>query len=46
MNFKKVFNELNNPYDGGNSSSKIVNILEEINLKNILKKVFDIKFSL
>lgn len=44
--FQQSLNRVKNPYDGGNSSSKIVSILETIDLENIIKKsFFDIKIS-
>ena len=43
--FKKNLKKVKNPYDKGNSSSKIVKILKNIDLENILKKNFySIKF--
>ena len=38
--FKEVLKRVKNPYGNGGASSKIVSILESINLKNILKKKF------
>ena len=42
--FQKNLKSISNPYENGNTSSKIVKILKEINLDGILKKKFyDIK---
>jgi len=38
--FKGLLKKLVNPYDSGNSSEKILKVLKEINLDNILKKKF------
>lgn len=47
VDFQKLLKSVINPYDKGNSSKKIVNILKKINLENILKKKFyDIEFKL
>lgn len=46
-NFQKLINNVNNPYDNGSSSKKIVRILKNFRLKNILKKNFyNIEFKL
>ena len=45
--FQKSLNDVKNPYDNGLPSKKIVRVLKNLNLKNILKKNFyDIDFSL
>ncbi|MBE9829528.1 UDP-N-acetylglucosamine 2-epimerase (hydrolyzing) [Campylobacter concisus] len=38
--FEQVLKDTTNPYDGGNSSKKMVKILKEIELDDILKKKF------
>lgn len=38
--FTKQLLSVTNPYDNGNSSQKIVNVLESASLENILKKSF------
>ena len=38
--FEQVLKNTINPYDGGNSSKKMVKILKEIELEGILKKKF------
>lgn len=38
--FKKVLQKVKNPYDGENTSYKILKILQKIKLKNIIKKSF------
>ena len=46
-NFQKLVNNVNNPYDNGSSSKKIIRILKNFKLKNILKKNFyNIEFKL
>ena len=46
-NFQKSLKDVKNPYDNGMPSKKIVRVLKNINLENILKKNFyDIDFSL
>jgi len=39
-NFKEGIQSTENPYDGGETSKKIINILNEYSLENILKKYF------
>ena len=38
--FEQILKDTTNPYDGGNSSKKMVKILKEIELDDILKKKF------
>jgi len=38
--FKKMVKNVKNPYDQGNASTRIVNIIKSVDLKNSLKKVF------
>jgi len=46
-NFQELLNNVNNPYDNGSSSKKIVKVLKNFKLKNILKKSFyNIEFKL
>ena len=46
MNFKN-FKRCKNPYDNGCASKKIIKVLKNVKLDNILKKnFFNIKFSL
>lgn len=46
-NFQKILKNVINPYDKGNSSKKIVNVIKKTNLENILTKKFnDIEFKL
>jgi GDP/UDP-N,N'-diacetylbacillosamine 2-epimerase (hydrolysing) len=46
-NFQELLNDVNNLYDNGSSSKKIVRVLKNFRLKNILKKNFyDIEFKL
>jgi len=43
--FQELLNTVSNPYDGGLSSKKIVRVLKNFKLQNILKKNFyTIKF--
>jgi GDP/UDP-N,N'-diacetylbacillosamine 2-epimerase (hydrolysing) len=45
--FQKSLNDVKNPYDNGMPSKKIVRVLKNLNLENIIKKNFyDIDFSL
>jgi GDP/UDP-N,N'-diacetylbacillosamine 2-epimerase (hydrolysing) len=45
--FQKSLNDVKNPYDNGLPSKKIVKVLKNLNLENILKKNFyDIDYSL
>ena len=39
-NFQDLLSNVNNPYDNGSSSKKIVRVLKNFKLKNILKKSF------
>ena len=39
-NFQKLLKNVNNPYDNGSSSKKIIRVLKDFKLKNILKKNF------
>ncbi|MDA7704749.1 UDP-N-acetylglucosamine 2-epimerase [Candidatus Pelagibacter sp.] len=46
-NFQKLLKNVSNPYDNGPSSKKIIRILKDFKLKNILKKNFyNIKFKI
>tara|TARA_B110000483_G_C18156991_1_gene527777 strand:+ start:359 stop:1528 length:1170 start_codon:yes stop_codon:yes gene_type:complete len=46
-NFQDLLSNVNNPYDNGSSSKKIVRVLKNFKLKNILKKSFyNIEFKL
>ena len=38
--FKKIIQTVENPYDQGNTSEKIVNLLKEVNLEQLTKKEF------
>jgi GDP/UDP-N,N'-diacetylbacillosamine 2-epimerase (hydrolysing) len=45
--FQKLLKNVNNPYDNGCASQKIIKVLKNVKLENILKKnFFDIKFLL
>ena len=39
-NFQESIQSVDNPYDGGETSTKIINILIKYSLENILKKHF------
>ena len=40
INLQESIQSVDNPYDGGETSTKIINILNEYSLENILKKHF------
>ena len=45
--FQKILNTVKNPYDKGKTSKKIIKVLKNAKIQNILKKTFyDIKFRL